>query len=299
MFLRIVILMLFFVAGSCFSATPVLIASANFDDGKLPSSGGWYFGAQDGGTIQVVKDGSHDNSGGSLKATYPKPVGAMYVWAGCTISQLNTRDIYVQFWAKMPASKQGLKFFKVFGQSGVNSYANTTLAMVSDSTMRGSLSQVSFGDGTVAQNDTQNTINLDGTYPAWVGRAYGASNFSVSVPQKKAWLGTSLWKDTWHFFRVHIKFNSGETKATEVNDGEYFLEIDGTVYADAKGLFNRHYSNLPIRDVAFFDWSQGGDSAFEVWFDDIVISTGGFYDTTKSSVSPPPAPPNDTKLIVK
>jgi hypothetical protein len=34
--------------------------------------------------------------------------------------------------------------------------------------------------------------------------------------------------------------------ADEVADGAYYVEIDGQVYVDATGLFNRHWSNGPM-----------------------------------------------------
>ena len=35
--------------------------------------------------------------------------------------------------------------------------------------------QVSFGDGTSADNDSANVINFDGEYPEWIGRSFGTA----------------------------------------------------------------------------------------------------------------------------
>jgi hypothetical protein len=149
---------------------------------------------------------------------------------------------------------------------------------------------VSFGDGTGVANDTDKVINFNGEYPSWIGRAYGKGAV-VTLAQKNIW-AASNWGTTWHHFKIHIKFNSGTSAATEVADGEYYVEIDDKVYVDAKGIFNRHYSNKPIQKISFFDWSQGGTAPFEIWYDDIKITTGGFDDRK-------PAPPIQPQLIIK
>jgi hypothetical protein len=85
---------------------------------------------------------------------------------------------------------------------------------------------------------------------------------------------------------MHVKYNSGTTAENEVADGEYYVEIDGKVYVNATGLFNRHYSNLPIDRVEFFNWAQNGTQPFEIWLDDIRVTTGGFL---QPSAPKPPA----------
>lgn len=75
---------------------------------------------------------------------------------------------------------------------------------------------------------------------------------------------------------MKAKFNSGTDASNEVADGEFYLEIDDVVWVDAKNLFNRHYSNLPIKKVELFGWSQSRPADFELWYDDVRISTGGF-----------------------
>jgi len=247
---------------------------------------GWQFGAQAGATIAISKDTSQNYNGGasSIVATYPTATGGVYAWGVYDISDLATRDVYIEFWAKMPKAKQGLKFLKIFGVAASNgATANTTFALDYTGGDNGSLYQISFGDGSSPVNDTQNVINLDGSYPSMIGRSYGKA--TVSTPQKSAFASSS-WGTTWHHFKMHVKFNSGTSAATEVNDGAYYLEIDGKVYADASGLFNRHYSDLPIERVELLGWAQGGTAPFEIWYSNVSITTGGFLPAAAAPMPP-------------
>jgi len=278
------------LSASSYAAVTV-VASQDFESPTLPNSNGWTFGAQSGGAVSISTDTSlnHAGSKGSIKANYPIAKGAMYVWGSVDLTPLKLNDIYIEFWAKMPGAKQGLKFLKIFGVKGTSDYANTTFALTSDAGIQGSMTQISFGDGSSLTNDTQNVVNLDGTYLDWIGRAL--SGASILTPQKKRWAGTN-WGTDWHHFRVHVKFNSGTTAANQVADGAYYLEIDDVVYANATKLFNRHYSNGPIQSVSIFDWAQNGTAAFELWYDDFKITTGGFDDRK-------PEPPSKPQLIIK
>ena len=62
-------------------------------------------------------------------------------------------------------------------------------------------------------------------------------------------------------------------------DGEIFVRIDGKVYLDAKGVYNRHPSNPPIERVEILGWAQSGTTPFELWYDNIEIAVGGFGDS--------------------
>ncbi len=247
----------------------------DFEDGVLVPKG-WIIR----GAVSVSTSPSQNlrESRGSLRATYPIAVGGIYAEANYALPP-NTNDVYVEFWAKMPGAKQGLKFLKVFGIRDSVGYANTTFGL--DYTGAdgdfGDMYQVSFGDGSVEANDTASVINFDGDAPAWIGRSYGQAK--VETPQKKRW-SSDNWGIDWHHFKMHVKFNSGTTPQNEVADGEYYVEIDGKVYVKATGLFNRHYSNQSIDRIAFFDWAQNGTTPFEVWIDDIRITTGGFLPAT-------------------
>jgi hypothetical protein len=244
-----------------------------FDTTSL-SIPGWLFGAQLGGAVSVSTDTGNNYAGsfGSLKGSYPVATGDVYVWGVYDISILATRDVYIDCWAKMPAAKQGLKFIKIFG-ADTGGVANTTFGLDYTGGDQGSMYQVSFGDGSSTYNDTQNAINFDSTSPEWVGRSYGTA--TVLTPQHQRWASAN-WGSGWHHFRVRAKFNSGTTAANEVADGAYYVEIDGVVYVDAQGVFNRHYSNGPIDRVELFGWAQNGNAPFEVWYDNVKITTGGF-----------------------
>ncbi|MES2822433.1 MAG: hypothetical protein V4732_02445 [Pseudomonadota bacterium] len=283
----------FIFAISSIRAEVVVIGQQDFETGTIPTTNGWSFGAQSGGQVSISSTANSNLNGskGSLRGVYPTPgSGNVYIWGSFDFASLNLNDVYIDFWAKMPNAKYGLKFLKVFGQRVDTKYANTTIGLDYTGVDYGGMYCVSFGDGTTPSNDMQNVINFSGEYPDWIGRSFGKSALSLSSPQRKLW-ASSNWGDTWHHFRIRIKFNSGTTLANEVADGAYYVEIDNKVYVDAKGVFNRHYSNLPIQKIAFFDWTQGGGYPFEIWYDDIKITTGGFMDKR-------PAPPIQPLMIL-
>jgi hypothetical protein len=229
----------------------------------------WSYGSQNGGKTIISSSTTENylNSRGSLKANYPIASGGVYNWASLNISSWKTNSIKVSFWAKMPKAKHGFKFLKIF--SGRNAgYANTTFGLNYTGGDNGSMYQVSFGDGTNIENDTANVINFDGSYPEWIGRSFGVA--AVSTPKNQSW-SSSNWGTDWHHFVFTVRFNSGTTKENEIADGEYYVEIDGVVYVQATGLFNRHYSNLNIDRVELLGWSQSGSEAFEIWYDDVKV----------------------------
>lgn len=246
---------------------------------SLVSAPGWAIGAQKGGEIGVQQTASPRNNGANVYAlvgNYPNPPsGGQYMWASYNVANLNTEDVYIEFWAKMPSEyKGGCKFVKVFGQRSSTGYgADTTIATNYTGGDFGAINQISFGDGTGLGNDSQNVINLSGSYPQWIGRSYGTA--VVSTPQMHAF-SSADWGDTWHHFRIHIKFNSGTTSQNEIPNGEYYLEIDGKVYVDATNLYNRNPLDGPIQSIEFFGWAQTEPQPFQIWYDDIRISTGGF-----------------------
>jgi hypothetical protein len=142
---------------------------------------------------------------------------------------------------------------------------------------------VSFGDGNGTENDSQDVIALSGS-----GSHLGtqATTAVVNTPQESDF-SPADWGTGWHHFQIHVKFNSVTTSGSKVADGEYFLEIDGKVYVDATGLYNRNPANGPINQIQFFGWAQTESQPFQIWYDDIRISTGGFMST------PLPDPPAD------
>lgn len=271
-----------------FNSTATSASAASIAPTALGASG-WNIGAQNGGSISVQATTAPPNSTAAtvdaLEGSYPKPPpsGGSYIWATYKLAALNTEDVYIEFWAKMPLAKEGCKFIKVFGQSLTQgNYADTTIATDYTGADYGAIRQISFGDGETLTNDSQSVINLNGTYPMWIGRSYGTAK--VLTPQMSNF-SSADWGTGWHHFRIHIKFNSGTTSQNEVPNGEYYLEIDGKVYADATGLYNRNPANGPIDRIGFFGWAQSDTSAFQLWYDDIRISTGGFIS------QPLPNPP--------
>lgn len=246
------------------SGAPAAVATTNFDDGSAP---GWDAGSQAGGSI--------DFSDGFLHAGYPVATGEVYAWFSYDLRALGLTDLFIEFDARMPSqTKHGLKFLKIFGQDD-GGYANTTFGLDYTGIDDGGLLAVSYGDGTSRSNDTQNIINLDGTERDLIGRSSAVA--LVSTPQN-APFSSATWGTDWHHFRARIKFNSGSSADTEVADGAIYLEIDGQVYVDATGLFNRHFSNGPIDRVELTGWSQGDRGPFAIDYDNVVLSTGCFID---------------------
>ncbi len=267
------------------SATSALASTAaDLSNLGLP---GWNFSSLRGGSIGLAPTLSPTLSGvnvNALEGSYPVPgAGGQFVVASYNIASLQTEDIYIEFWAKMPGVKGGCKFVKIFGTpTAANNFADLTFATNYNGGDYGSLYQVSFGDGSVLPNDSQHAINLDGSKPQAIGRSYGRAN--VLTPQMAAF-SSADWGTQWHHFRIHVKFNSGTTSQNEVPDGEVYLEIDGNVYVDATGLYNRNPANGPIHSVELFGWAQHDPRAFQLWYDDVRISTGGFLS------QPLPDPP--------
>jgi len=272
------------------SQAETLLTAMDFETGPLTDGNGWVFGAQSGAKLEIALDADQNHS---LKASYPITTGAIYAWAVFDLTKYNTRDIYVEFDAKMPDATEGIKFFKIFSKNVNNGeYANTTFGLSSDAGQAGSLTYIGFGDGTNKSNDVNNIILLSGNYPNWIGRSYGKAKLYTIGHN---WNNTD-WKQNWHHFKIHAKFNTAtydyttETCQSEINDGEYLLEIDGVKYVEASGLFNRHCRNYPLERIEFFNWGDKGVSPFTVSIDNIRVTTGGFTSSTSSGANPPRAP---------
>jgi hypothetical protein len=282
--------------------TPQLLTELNFDTASSSTSAlastatalsnlnlpGWVFSTVRGGTIGLQSTASPTISGGNVNAlegSYPVPgAGGQFVIASYNLDSLQTEDVYIEFWAKMPGAKEGCKFIKIFGDRPTSdNYADTTIFTNYSGGDYGSVYQVAFGDGSVLPNDSQHGINLNGNNPQAIGRSYGTAK--VLTPQMSAFTSAD-WGTQWHHFRVHVKFNSGTTSQTEVPDGEVYLEIDGNVYVDATGLYNRNPANGPIHNIELFGWAQQDPQPFQLWYDDVRISTGGFMS---QALPDPPA----------
>lgn len=254
----------------------------------------WSFGNDAEGAISVVSTPppvSSETSAYALEGTYPAspPSGGEYVSAYYNIlSQLTTEDIYIEFWAKMPGATGGFKFVKIFGQRLTpTNYADTTFPTDYTGADSGALLGGYFGDGTSITNDCQNVIFYSGINPTSIGRSYGIA--SVQTPQMTDFPSSS-WGAGWHHFRIHVKFDTGTTSANEVPNGEMYFEVDGKAYLDVTGLYNRNPSNGPIQSVEFFGWAQNDATPFQILYDDIRITTGGF------SSGPSPDPPTNIQV---
>lgn len=239
----------------------------------------WAIGAQDGGSIGVqTTTGPTGTTVNALEGSYPASThttGGQFMWADYNVASLQTEDIYIEYWAKMPGTKGGAKFLKIFGDRPppYNNFANTTFSTDYTGIDSGAILKIIFGDGTNLENDGQNAIKLTGSYLNMMGRSYGTA--VVQTPQNNGFSSTD-WGTGWHHFLIHAKFNSGTTAQNQVPNGEYFLEIDGKTYLDAVGLYNRNPANGPINRIELFGWAQNDPTPFQVWYYDVRISTGGF-----------------------
>lgn len=234
----------------------ILVASARFAGAALDD--GW---SSAGDTYLSYLEGS-------ILAEYPdtSPAGTaspLIVPTGAVI--LGENEVFFEFDAYKTAGG-GSKFLKVHGQeqgSGTN-YANCTFNMTYGS---GNIDTIIFGDGSGVANDASAIINLA------TGTANGRNSgiASVSCPN-----GIWSWPDTdWHNFKLHVKFNTGTTALNEVNDGEFHMYVDDVPYVIATGLFNRHYSNLPIEYCEFLSLTQN-TSAFDLGMRNINVSLNGW-----------------------
>ncbi len=254
---------------------PLLVASADFSDGNLTPPSiyegyEWGQGAQGGG-VAVIENGGY-------KISYPSTAGAQLSWLNLNVPY-GLREVFIDFDATMPNAKNGLKFLKVFGinaTGGNNEVANCTLGL--DYTGlpegKGSLAALQFGDGTTLINDSNNKINLDGTHPEYVGRAWGHGAI-VNTPMQRSF-SAAEWGTGKHNFKFHVKFNDGTSAENEVNNGAFTLYIDGNLYFEVKNIFNRHWSNGYIGYIEFGGWSQGSGPAFDLIYDNIKFSRHGF-----------------------
>ncbi|MGE0327108.1 MAG: hypothetical protein AB7K71_02305 [Polyangiaceae bacterium] len=233
-----------------------LLFSSDFSSGAPQ---GVSQGAQDGGGI--------DFSQGYLHASYPFSSGGSYVWFSYAPPE-PLADLSVEFDARMPGNTHGLKFLKLFGVNN-GGYANVTYGLDYTGIDNGGLIAVSFGDGSAESNDTAQIIRLNGNDPEYIGRSFGQA--TVLTPQGKPFASTD-WGTAWHHFVMRFRFNCGDSAENEVADGAIYLEIDGAVYVDAVGLFNRHWSNVRgIESIGLTGWSQGDGQPFDIDYDNLRV----------------------------
>ena len=245
-------------------AVPTLLYSENYS-GSLPSG----VLATGTSTATIVN--------GELKMTYPANADINGLpFHGVDLSTLNVSDVYIQFKARMPNAKWGLKFLKIFGKvtttnTSNDTYSNTTWQLIYGT---GAFEAVQFGDGSALANDNASAIGFaGGTQSGLTARNSGAI---VSCPQSKAFL-VSDWGTSIHQFKIRTKFNTGTSALNEVADGAYYLEIDGNVYLNATGLFNRSWQSGNIDRIEIGGYTTGSNPSFDIEYDDLIISTGGFF----------------------
>ena len=249
-----------------------LVVSSN----TIPNLPGWSIGGKILSAQATAPPPVSGDAPYALVATYPSsgPTGMGGPWANFSVAALNTESIYIDFWAKMPDAKEGFKFCKIFGQKNSPvGYADATFQTDYTDVAQGGFVMVGFGDGTNTINDGENIISLDDGPNMNIGRATGTA--TVLTPQMSYFM-PSDWGTSWHHFRIHVRFNSGTSSANEISNGEIYFEIDGKVYVKATGLYNRNPQNGPIDYIGLFGWAQNDPQPFDIWYDNVVISTGGF-----------------------
>ena len=282
---------------ACANGPVTVLTNLTVISNAIPNLPGWSIG---GATLslQPTTPPVSGDAPYALEAQYPA-VGASGEggpWANFSVASLNTESIYIDFWAKMPDAKEGFKFCKIFGVTSGTSpsgatyegYANTTIGTDFTGVSQGGFVMIGYGDGTSLDNDTQNIVRLTGQSQA-IGISAQQSNpindAIVLTPQMQYFTGAD-WGAGWHHFRMHVKFN---TNTQGEPNGAIYLQIDNKVYVNVTHLSNRNPANGPISYIGFFGWAQTDPQPFDVWYDNIVISTGGWATGLQSTPVQRPA----------
>ena len=264
----------------------------------IPTSAGWRLGGRGLSVGTTTPPPVSGDASYALEGQYPAvgPHGETSAYANFYLPSLGTEGIYIDFWAKMPAATEGFKFCKIFGVTSGTSpsgtpyqgYANTTFGTDYTGIDPGGITQVSYGDGTSLDNDTQDVIRLGGQ-DQHIGVSAQQSNpindAIVLTPQMSYFTGAD-WGTGWHHFRIHVAFN---TNTQGEPNGAVYLQIDNKVYVNVSHLANRNPANGPISYIGFFGWAQTDPQPFNIWYDNIVISTGGWATGLQSTPVQRPA----------
>ncbi|MDC8456880.1 hypothetical protein [Marinobacter sp. DS40M6] len=237
-----------------------ILEQSNFDGG-VPNN--WLVSTEKGGSI--------DFSQGFARAQYPITAGNSGNHVNISVPvPYGIYELYIRGIFRMPGNMGGCKFVKPQGiDNDPAGYANTTFGTQNNT---GLMAAVTYGDGTTTGNDVAQTIEFDGP-PHSLGRNTEAT---ILTPQNAAFGGAAGWGSDWHFMEFYILYNSGTTAQNETPNGKYLVRIDGDVYVDASGLFNRHYNNGPIDKVVMFNAAQNDNNPFTVDCKFFALSTGGF-----------------------
>lgn len=211
--------------------------SDNFDSYSALSnvSSNWDYVPQQGVTLDTT--GGYNGSK-AVKFTYS---GETFYPLERQVLTAGSDHIYTKFKVKVgPDARGGIKFLKIFGVVTPGpSYANWTWNFGDVANTSSQLPVLCYGNGSPLQNDT-GVCNWGNFYPT-AGK--------------------------WHEVTTYNRYSTNGA-----NDGEMWMEIDGTRVMDVKNVKNRNDSNARvIEKISFGDYSNRYAN-MTLWFDDIEIS---------------------------
>jgi hypothetical protein len=243
----IIIITIFLISTPCLCGQ---FFSDDFDDyADTPLNHGW---TTMGSQVSVVNTDGHNGTRGIL-VTYNQKGYDQYVF-NKNISSLSLSEIYVRFYFKVDDPSGGCKFIKFFGVRDGDNYANTTFMI---NYTRGTLYEISYGDGSTISNDTQVVIRYSGEHTD--------ANVSVSVSEGEF----DPDDDEWHCFEVYMKYNDNDQR-----NGAYKVWIDGQLWVSATNVKNRHNDNSKIIDrVELAGYTHENlEHTWYLWYDNVVFS---------------------------
>jgi hypothetical protein len=268
-FLKIVLTVACYVLPS-FSAVAEIIFEDDFESSSSVKSGGW----SAVGKNVTLETKNCNNSSKCVKIRYAEQGYSPYLLQK-TIRDANVSEVYVRFYFKFddPAicCPGGAKFLKFFGDRSGEGYANTTFGM-------GGLGEsgtpvfrkLIYGDGSGTLNDAQASIRFDGVAnDKLVEFKHFTDHFSANDGK-------------WHHFEAYMKYNENGKR-----NGEYKVWFDGELKLHAVNVKNRNNLNTrKFERVALGDFHHdGGNTTWNIWYDDVVISTN--YIGPADGLSPP------------
>lgn len=249
-------------SGAILSGGTIIRGLYDYASGVAPTDSTYFQGANGAGSLVYT-----DNY---AKGIWPNGGGTPYTDMGILAGDY--QEIYVEFEARYPGTVHGNKFCKLFGSSAGTGYANMTAGP--NYSANQSFDRISFGDGTTVSQDTTHQIRLDGTTDANdMGRGWATSN--INTPNGE-FIATD-WGTDWHTFRMYFKYNTGTTSGNEVANAAAYLDIDGVLYCDAGGFFNRNPNNSQYASaIGLFGYLQGNSVDIELNYDNVKLTVGGF-----------------------
>jgi hypothetical protein len=244
----------------------------------LTSSGEWSFV-----TSYATLESEGCYNGKCLRIPYPgietfRPVEK-------DISSSNASALYVKFRFKITGSGiGGVKFLKLFGkllnESTQAEYANNTWNLGNVTATSSNLHSVCYGNGQSLQNDTDVCVYFDGSIGGNPGSIVYQTKTNLFYPVI----------NTWYQVEMYQKYNTNGNR-----DGEYWIKINNNNIMRITNVKNRNDSNIgEFRMVSFGDYSNRFAN-FDLYFDDISISTTPIDDTT-STTGKSPAPPSKLQI---